>query len=71
MKVQKCPNKRAKNQRFPTGQLAPVLKQMDCPAPKSNEMAAQLIRLATQLDKTAGRAETEAVRYLLGIMRQG
>ena len=41
MKVQKCPNKRAKNQRFPTGQLASVLKQMDCPAPKSNEMAAQ------------------------------
>lgn len=65
------PKQKSQNQLFPTGQLASVLKQMGCPAPKSNEMAAQLIRLATQLAKTAGRAETEAVRYLLGIMRQG
>ena len=65
------PKQKSQYQRFPAGQLASVLRQMGYPAPKSNEMAAQLIRLATQLAKTAGRAETEVVRYLLGIMRQG
>ena len=44
---------------------------MGCPAEKSNVMAAQLIRRASQLAQTTGRAETEAMRHLLGLMRQG
>ncbi len=65
------PKQKSQNQRFPAGQLASVLVQMGCPASKSNEMAAQLIRRADQLAKTTGRAETEAMRHLLGLMRQG
>lgn len=65
------PEQKSQNQRFPADRLASALIQMGCPAEKSNEMAAQLIRRASQLAKTTGRAETEAMRHLLGLMRQG
>lgn len=65
------PEQKSRNQPLPAGQLASVLAQMGCPASKSNEMAAQLIRRAAQLAKTTGRAETEAMRHLLELMRQG
>lgn len=65
------PEQKIQNQRFPADQLASTLIQIGCPAHKSNEMAAQLIRRASQLAKTTGRAETEAMRHLLGLMRQG
>lgn len=65
------PEQKSQNQRFPADQLASVLVQMGCPASKSNEMAAQLIRRAAQLAKTTGRAETDALRHLLELMRQG
>lgn len=65
------PKQKSQNQRSPADQLASALIQIGCPAQKSNEMAAQLIRRASQLAKTTGRAETEAMRHLLGLMRQG
>lgn len=65
------PEPKSRSQPFPVDQLASVLAQMGCPASKSKEMAAQLIRRAAQLAKTTGRAETEAMRHLLGLMRQG
>lgn len=65
------PKQKSQNQRFPADQLASLLAQMGCPTSKSNEMAAQLIRRASQLAKTTGRAEPEAMRHLLGLMRQG
>lgn len=65
------PEQKSQNQRFPADQLASALIQMGCPAQKSNEMAAQLIRRASQLAQTTGRAETEAMRHLLDLMRQG
>lgn len=65
------PEQKSRNQHFPADQLASALIQIGCPAQKSNEMAAQLIRRASQLAKTTGRAETEAMRHLLELMRQG
>ena len=65
------PKQKSRSQPLPADQIAPILAQMGCPASKSNEMAAQLIRRASQLAKTTGRAETEAMRHLLGLMRQG
>ena len=65
------PEQRSQSQPLPAEQIASILTQMGCPTSKSNEMAAQLIRRASQLAKTTGRAETEAMRHLLGLMRQG
>ena len=65
------PEPRSQSQPLPAEQIASILAQMGCPASKSNEMAVQLIRRASQLAKTTGRAETEAMRHLLRLMRQG
>ncbi len=59
------------SQAIPAEQLASALAQMGCPAEKSREMAAQLIRRAAQLAKTTGRTETEALQHLLELMGQG
>lgn len=48
-----------------------MLGAMGCPAVKCAEMAAQLDRRARQLSEGNGRSYEEALRHLLGLMRQG
>jgi hypothetical protein len=52
-------------------QLAQVLVALGCPAEKSAEMAAQLDKRARQLAAEKGRSYDEALKHLVGLMRQG
>ena len=52
-------------------ELAPVLEALGCPPGKSLEMAAQLDKRAQQLAGRKHRSYDEALRHLLGLMRQG
>lgn len=52
-------------------QLAQVLVALGCPAEKSTEMAAQLDKRAHQLATEKGRPYDEALKHLVGLMRQG
>ncbi len=52
-------------------ELAALLVQLGCPAEKSATMAEQLERRARQLAEQKGREPEEALRHLLGLMKQG
>ena len=52
-------------------QLAQVLVALGCPADKSDEMAAQLDKRAHQLATEKGGSYEDALKYLMGLMRQG
>jgi hypothetical protein len=52
-------------------ELAGVLAGLGCPPAKCAEMAAQLDRRARQLADQKGRSHAEALKHLLGLMRQG
>ena len=52
-------------------QLSAALVALGCPADKSADMAAQLDKRAHQLAEAKGRTYEEALRHLLGLMRQG
>jgi len=54
-----------------TSELAKVLVSLGCPADKSADMAAQLDKRARQLAEAKGRTYEEALRHLLGMMKQG
>jgi hypothetical protein len=51
--------------------LARVLVALGCPAEKSNEMAVQLDKRARQLAAEKNRSYEEALKHLIGLMRQG
>jgi hypothetical protein len=51
--------------------LAKVLIALGCPAEKSVEMAAQLDKRAKQLAAEKGRSYEDALKHLVGLMRQG
>jgi hypothetical protein len=51
--------------------LARVLVALGCPAEKSGEMAAQLDKRARQLAAEKNRSYDEALKHLVGLMRQG
>jgi len=51
--------------------LAALLVGLGCPAEKSGEMAAQLDKRARQLAAHRGRSYDEALRHLIGLMKQG
>ena len=52
-------------------QLAVALVGMGCPQAKSKEMASQLDKRAKQLAESKGRSYEDAMRHLLGLMKQG
>jgi len=52
-------------------ELAKALVALGCPAGKSTEMAVQLDKRALQLAAGKGRSHEEALRHLVGLMRQG
>ena len=52
-------------------QLAQVLIALGCPVEKSSEMAAQLDKRARQLAAEKNRSYEEALKHLIGLMRQG
>lgn len=52
-------------------ELARTLVALGCPPDKSTEMATQLDKRAKQLMALKGRSYEEAMRHLLGLMRQG
>ena len=52
-------------------QLPKVLVALGCPSEKSSEMAAQLDKRAKQLAAEKGRSYDEALKHLVGLMRQG
>ena len=52
-------------------ELAAGLVALGCPPEKSAEMAAQLDKRAGQLAAESGRGYEEALKHLLGLMRQG
>ena len=52
-------------------QLAQVLVALGCPAAKSAEMAAQLDKRAKQLAAEKGGSYEDALKHLVGLMRQG
>ena len=52
-------------------ELAQVLVALGCPAEKSADMAAQLDKRARQLAAEKGRSYEEALKHLVGLMRQG
>ena len=52
-------------------ELARVLVALGCPAEKSGEMAAQLDKRARQLAAEKNRSYDEALKHLIGLMRQG
>ena len=52
-------------------ELARVLVTLGCPSEKSREMAAQLDKRARQLAETTGRTYEDALKHLLGLMKQG
>jgi hypothetical protein len=51
--------------------LAQALTALGCPAEKSAEMAEQLDKRARQLAETKDRSYEDALKHLLGLMRQG
>ena len=57
--------------RMETAQLAQVLVALGCPAEKSTAMAAQLDKRARQLATEKNQPYEEALKHLLGLMRQG
>lgn len=52
-------------------QLATALVGLGCPEGKSLEMASQLDKRARQLAQRKGRTYDEALKHLIGLMRQG
>ena len=54
-----------------TAELAVALQALGCPPEKSAEMAAQLDKRARQLAEQKGRTYEEAMKHLLGLLRQG
>ena len=52
-------------------QLAQLLVALGCPAEKSADMAAQLDKRARQLAAEKNRPYDEALKHLVGLMRQG
>jgi hypothetical protein len=52
-------------------ELPKVLERLGCPPGKSNEMASQLDKRASQLAEQKGRTYDEALAHLLELMRQG
>jgi hypothetical protein len=52
-------------------ELAAILVALGCPQAKSSEMAAQLDKRARQLAEQKNRSYEDALRHLLGLMRQG
>lgn len=52
-------------------ELAALLVTLGCPAEKSPEMAAQLIKRARQLAAEKGRRHEEALAHLLALMKAG
>ena len=52
-------------------ELAKVLAALGCPAEKSTDMAAQLDKRARQLAAEKGRTYEQALKHLIGLMRQG
>ena len=61
----------AKTQLMEISDLARVLVALGCPAEKSNEMAVQLDKRARQLAAEKNRSYEEALKHLIGLMRQG
>jgi hypothetical protein len=51
--------------------LAKALEQLGCPSDKTDEMAEMLDKRATQLAVQKGRSYEEALKHLLGLMKQG
>ena len=51
--------------------LSSLLKQLGCPAEKSDEMAAQLDKRARQLSEQQGRSYEQALAHLIALMKQG
>ena len=62
---------RGKNFPVEISQLAQILVALGCPAEKSADMAAQLDKRARQLAAEKGRSYDEALKHLIGLMRQG
>ncbi len=52
-------------------QIAQILVALGCPAEKSTEMAAQLDKRAQQLAVEKGGSYEDALKHLVGLMRQG
>lgn len=52
-------------------QLAQVMVALGCPADKAPEMAAQLDKRARQLAAEKNQSYEDALKHLLGLMRQG
>ena len=52
-------------------QLTQVLVALGCPAEKSADMAAQLDKRARQLAAEKNQPYDEALKHLVGLMRQG
>ena len=52
-------------------ELAKVLVALGCPLEKSSEMAGQLDKRAKQLAAEKNRGYDEALKHLIGLMRQG
>ena len=57
--------------RMELDQLAQVLVALGCPAEKSAAMAAQLDKRARQVAAEKNQPYEEALKHLLGLMRQG
>ena len=51
--------------------LAKALIALGCPAEKSEEMAAQLEKRASQLALEKNQSYEESIQHLLGLLRQG
>jgi hypothetical protein len=51
--------------------LAQVMIALGCPADKAPEMAAQLDKRARQLAAEKNQSYEDALKHLLGLMRQG
>jgi hypothetical protein len=60
-----------KNFAMQISELAKILVAVGCPPEKSADMAAQLDKRARQLAAEKGRGYDEALKHLLGLMRQG
>ena len=52
-------------------QIAKLLVALGCPADRSQEMAAQLDKRAHQLAKEKNQSYEDALKHLIGLMRQG
>ena len=54
-----------------TSQIAKLLVALGCPADRSQEMAAQLDKRAHQLATEKKQSYEDALKHLIGLMRQG